>query len=31
VLTIVHVVVLLALAVLGWILTKQQFVKRMGQ
>ena len=31
VLTIVHVVVLLALAVLGWTLTKQQFVKRMGQ
>jgi lipooligosaccharide transport system permease protein len=31
VLTIVHIVVLLALAVLGWILTKQQFVKRMGQ
>jgi lipooligosaccharide transport system permease protein len=31
VLTIVHAVVLLALAVLGWILTKQQFVKRMGQ
>ena len=30
-LTVVHVVVLLALAVLGWILTKQQFVKRMGQ
>ncbi|WP_457966239.1 ABC transporter permease [Arthrobacter sp. D1-29] len=30
-LTAVHVVVLLALAVLGWILTKQQFIKRMGQ
>jgi lipooligosaccharide transport system permease protein len=30
-LTVVHVVVLLALAVLGWILTKRQFVKRMGQ
>lgn len=30
-LTVVHVVVLLALAVLGWFLTKQQFVKRMGQ
>ncbi|UZX05344.1 ABC transporter permease [Arthrobacter sp. CDRTa11] len=30
-LTVVHIVVLVALAVLGWILTKQQFVKRMGQ
>lgn len=31
VLTIVHIVALLALAVLGWILTKRQFIKRMGQ
>lgn len=30
-LTVVHVVVLVALAVLGWFLTKRQFVKRMGQ
>ncbi|MBT2555063.1 ABC transporter permease [Arthrobacter sp. ISL-5] len=31
VLTIVHVVFLLGLAWLGWVLTKRQFVKRMGQ
>jgi lipooligosaccharide transport system permease protein len=31
VLTLLHVLVLLALAVLGWLLTRQQFVKRMGQ
>jgi lipooligosaccharide transport system permease protein len=31
VLTIVHIVALLGLAVLGWILTKRQFIKRMGQ
>jgi len=31
VLTIVHVMVLLGLAVLGWNLTKRQFAKRMGQ
>ncbi|WP_307077343.1 ABC transporter permease [Arthrobacter pascens] len=30
-LTLVHVVVLLGLAVLGWILTKRQFIRRMGQ
>lgn len=30
-LTVVHVVALLALAVLGWILTKRQFIRRMGQ
>ncbi|MDQ0634944.1 lipooligosaccharide transport system permease protein [Arthrobacter pascens] len=30
-LTVVHIVVLLALAVVGWKLTKRQFVKRMGQ
>jgi lipooligosaccharide transport system permease protein len=30
-LTLVHVVVLLALAVLGWILTRREFVRRMGQ
>ncbi|WP_251043283.1 ABC transporter permease [Arthrobacter sp. ISL-48] len=30
-LTVVHVLVLVALAVLGWFLTKHQFVKRMGQ
>jgi lipooligosaccharide transport system permease protein len=31
VLTLVHVVVLLALAVVGWILTKREFVRRLGQ
>ena len=31
VLTMVHVVVLVVLAVLGWILTKREFVRRLGQ
>lgn len=31
VLTVVHIVVLAGLAVLGWILTKRQFVRRLGQ
>ena len=31
VLTIIHVVFLLALAWFGWVLTKRQFVRRMGQ
>ncbi|KRE59052.1 ABC transporter [Arthrobacter sp. Soil736] len=31
VLTIIHVVFLLGLAWLGWVLTKRQFVRRMGQ
>ena len=31
VLTVVHIVVLAALAALGWILTKRQFVRRLGQ
>jgi lipooligosaccharide transport system permease protein len=31
VLTIVHVLVLLALAVLGWFLTRREFVRRLGQ
>jgi lipooligosaccharide transport system permease protein len=30
-LTVAHAAVLLAVAVLGWILTKQQFVRRLGQ
>lgn len=31
VLTVVHIVVLVALAALGWILTRRQFVRRLGQ
>jgi len=31
VLTMVHVVVLVALAILGWFLTKREFVRRLGQ
>ena len=31
VLTLLHVLVLLALAVLGWILTRREFIRRMGQ
>ena len=31
VLTMVHMVVLVVLAVLGWILTKREFVRRLGQ
>ena len=31
VLTMVHVVVLVALAVLGWFLTRREFVRRLGQ
>ncbi|MDQ1057504.1 lipooligosaccharide transport system permease protein [Arthrobacter globiformis] len=31
VLTIIHVVFLLALAWFGWVLTKRQFIRRMGQ
>jgi lipooligosaccharide transport system permease protein len=31
VLTIIHVVFLLALAWSGWVLTKRQFVRRIGQ
>ena len=31
VLTVVHFVVLMALAALGWVLTRQQFVRRLGQ
>lgn len=31
VLTVVHVVVLVALAAVGWVLTRRQFVRRLGQ
>ncbi|HEY9354683.1 MAG TPA: ABC transporter permease, partial [Arthrobacter sp.] len=31
VLTVVHFVVLIVLAALGWVLTRRQFVRRLGQ